>query len=243
MFIDYIYLPIYNLLAFFIDHIPGGDLGLAVIAITLAVRILFLPISLSAAKTQTVMQVIQPEMKELREKYKTDPQLQAKEMMALYKKHDLKPFSSMLLMFVQIPVIFGLYFVTKDAAHYGIDPSLLYSFIPAPEVITTMFLGLFSIAASSLTLAILAGISQFAYANYSIPLPKKKDAKDTSMQDEFGRAMALQMRYLFPFIIMSVAFASGAVALYLTTSNIFMFAQQLFIRKKYPKTSAATPAA
>jgi len=235
MFIDYIYLPLYNLLTFFIDVLPQGDLGFAVIAVTLAVRIVFLPVSFSAAKTQAVMQVIQPQLKELREKHKTDPQQQAKAMMALYKEHDLKPFSSMLLMILQIPIIFGLFFVTKDAALYGIDPNLLYSFIPFPEVVTTLFLGAFSVAGSSLTLAVLAGISQYAYAHYAVPVPKKKAAKDASMQDEFGRAMALQMRYLFPFIIMFVGFASGAVALYLIASNMFMFIQQLFIRKKYPK--------
>lgn len=239
MFIDFVYLPLYNLLTFFVDIIPGADLGLAVIAVTLFVRIVFLPVSLSAAKTQAVMQVIQPQLKEVREKHKKDPQLQAKEMMALYKEHDLKPFSSMLLMILQIPVIFGLFFVAKDAALYGIDPALLYSFVPFPEVITTLFLGAFSVATASLPLAVLAGITQYAYAKYSVPVPKKKSAKDSSMQDEFGRAMALQMHYLFPFIIMFVAFASGAVALYLIASNVFMFAQHMFVKRKFPKAEGS----
>lgn len=235
MFIDFVYIPLYNLLTFFIDSIPGGDLGLAVVAVTLFVRIIFLPVSLSAAKTQVVMQVIQPKLKEVREKYKKDPQQQAKEMMALYKEHNLKPFSSMLLMILQIPILFGLFFVTKDAALFGIDVSLLYSFIPAPETMTLFFLGAFSVASSSLPLAILAGVTQYAYAHYAVPVPKKKATQDASMQDEFGRAMALQMRYLFPFIIMFVAFASGAIALYLIASNIFMFGQHLFVSRKYPK--------
>jgi len=229
-FTTVIYLPIYNLLAFFVDTFPGGDLGLAVIAVTLTVRFLFLPISLSAAKTQQAMKEIQPKLTEVREKFKSDPQEQARQTFALYKENKVKPFSSMLLMFLQIPVLFGLFFVTKDAAHYQIDPSLLYSFIPAPEYLSGLFLGTFSVAGSSIVLAVLAGLSQFAYARYAMPVPAKKEGT-SSMQDEFGRAMALQMRYMFPVIIIFVAYASGAVALYLTASNIFMFAQNLFVQR------------
>lgn len=156
-------------------------------------------------------------------------------MMALYKEHDLKPFSSMLLMILQIPVLFGLFFVTKDAALFGIDPALLYSFVPAPESMSVLFLGLLTVAGPSLVLAAFAGITQYAYAHYAVPVPKKKSGGEGSMQEEFGRAMALQMRYLFPFIIMFVAFASGAIALYLIASNIFMFAQHMFVSRKYPK--------
>jgi YidC/Oxa1 family membrane protein insertase len=238
MFIDYIYIPIYNLLTFFVDVIPGGDLGLAVIAVTIAVRFIFLPISLSAAKTQEAMKEIQPELVEIKDKYKKDPQQQAKAMMALYKEKNVKPFSSMLLMFIQIPVLFGLFFVAKDVALYSIDPSLLYAFVPAPEVLSALFLGTFPVASPSLVLALFAGLTQYAYAHYSVPVPPKKPVSESSMQDEFGRAMALQMRFLFPFIITFVAFASGALALYLAAGNVFMFAQQIFVKRSLAKSKA-----
>jgi len=237
-FIDFIYLPIYNLLAFFVDVIPGGDLGIAVVAVTLAVRFLFLPISLSAARTQAAMKEIQPQLTEIRDKYKKDPQEQAKAMMALYREHKVKPFSSMMLMFLQIPVLFGLFFVTKDAAHDGIDPSLLYAFVPAPEALSAFFLGTFPVAGSSIALAILAGLTQYAYARYAVPLPAKKASSESSVQDEFGRAMALQMRYVFPFMILFVGYASGAIALYLAAGNIFMFGQTLFVERTKRKLSA-----
>jgi YidC/Oxa1 family membrane protein insertase len=238
MFIDFIYLPIYNLLAFFVDVIPGGDLGLAVVAVTIAVRFVFLPLSLSAAKTQEAMKEIQPQLAEIKDKYKKEPQEQAKAMMALYKEKNVKPFSSMLLMFIQIPVLFGLFFVAKDAALYSIDPSLLYPFIPAPETLSALFLGTFPVASPSLVLALFAGLTQYAYAHYSVPVPAKKPSAESSVQDEFGRAMALQMRFLFPFIITFVAFASGALALYLAAGNIFMFAQQVFVKRSLAKSRA-----
>lgn len=239
-FTSFIYLPIYNLLAFFVDVFPGGDLGLAVIAVTLSVRFLFLPLSLSAAKTQRAMKEIQPKLKEVREKYKTDPQEQARQTFALYKEHNMKPLSSMLLMFIQIPVLFGLFFVTKDAALHSIDPAHLYPFVPAPDVLSAFFLGTFPVAAPSLVLALFAGLTQFAYARNAIPLPPKKSAEDSSVGDEFGRAMALQMRYFFPFIITFVAYASGAVALYLAAGNIFMYAQNLVVQRGAKNAESTT---
>ncbi len=236
MFIEIIYKPIYNLLAFFADVVPGGDLGLAVIAVTLAVRLIFLPISLSAARTQAAMKEIQPKLTELKEKYKADPQEQAKQMFALYKEHKVRPFSSMLMMFLQIPVLFGLFYVTKDAAHYQIDPALLYPFIPAPEHLSVLFLGSFPVAASSLALAVLAGLAQFAYAYRAVPIPEKK-GQGASMQDEFGRAMAIQVRYMFPFLIGFFAYASGAVALYFVATNVFMLVQDFFVKKRLVKAA------
>lgn len=238
MFIEYIYLPIYNLLTFFVDVTPGGDLGIAVIAVTLAVRFVFLPISLSAARTQQAMKEIQPQLTEVREKYKKDPQEQARQMFALYKEHKVKPFSSMLMMLLQIPVLFGLFFVTKDVASFQIDPTLLYPFVPAPEVLSELFLGIFPVAASSLWLALLAGATQFAYAYRAVPIPEKK--KGGSMQEEFGRAMAIQVRYMFPFLIAFFAYASGAIALYFAATNIFMLVQDFAVRKVKPKPTTVT---
>jgi YidC/Oxa1 family membrane protein insertase len=237
MFIDYIYLPIYNLLTFFVDAIPGADLGLAVIAVTLAVRLIFLPVSLSAAKTQEAMKEIQPKLKEIREKHKTDPQVQARAMMALYKEHKVRPLSSLLLMLIQIPVLFGLFFVTKDVALDGIDPALLYSFIPAPETVAVFFLGFFSVATSSIVLAAFAGVTQYFYARLAVPVPPKKSSSEASMQDEFGRAMALQMRYMFPLLIAFVGLASGAVALYLAAGNLFMLGQHYFVKRSMAKAA------
>lgn len=237
-FIDFIYLPIYNLLAFFVDLFPGGDLGLAVIAVTLAVRFVFLPISLSAARTQAAMKEIQPQLAEIREKHKADPQEQARAMFALYKEHKVKPFSSMLMMLLQIPVLFGLFFVAQDVARYAIDPGLLYPFIPAPEAVNALFLGMFAVATPSLILALVAGATQFLYAYRAVPIPEKK-REGATMQDEFGRAMALQVRYMFPFLIAFFAYASGAIALYFAATNAFMIVQDLAVRKTKAKAAAA----
>jgi YidC/Oxa1 family membrane protein insertase len=161
LFHTLIYLPIHNLLVFFVDAIPGGDLGLAVIGATVVVKLVLLPLSLQAARTQRMMRAIEPELKELREKYKDDKEKQAKEMFALYKDRKIKPFASILMLFIQLPIIFGLYFVSQGAASTVLDPSLLYPFIPLPEDVNLLFLGIFSVTTMSITLAIVAGVAQF----------------------------------------------------------------------------------
>lgn len=245
LFHNVIYLPIHNLLVFLVDILPGGDLGFAVILVTLAIKFILMPLSLSAVKTQRLMRVIDPELKEIREKYKDDRETQAKEMLALYKKHGVKPFSSILLLIIQIPIVLGLYFVCQGASITALDPSLLYSFVSVPAVLSTNFLGLFSVTTSSIGLAFIAAITQYLYAIYAIPVPPKSEKEMPSMQEEFGRAMALQARFMFPVLIGLFSYTSGALALYFAASNLFMVAQELIARTffKHPQQpDGLTPA-
>ncbi|MGB4076522.1 MAG: YidC/Oxa1 family membrane protein insertase [Minisyncoccia bacterium] len=230
LFHTLVYLPIYNVLVFFVNVVPGGDLGLAVVGATLVVKFVLLPLSLSAAKTQREMKIIQPEMKALQEKYKDDKEAQARAMLALYKEHGVKPFSSILMLFIQLPVMFGLFFVAQHAAQ-TIQAEHLYSFVAMPSTISPLFLGIFSVASSSVILALLTAATQFAYAWYAVPIPEKTSSTgEASMGEEFGRSMALSMRTIFPLLIGVFAYTSGALALYITTGNIFMLAQEFFTR-------------
>ncbi len=233
LFHNIIYLPIYNLVVFLAEVLPGSDLGLAVIGATLVVKLVLVPVSLSAIKTQRAMRIMEPELKELRERLKDDKEAQAKAMLALYKKYGAKPFSSILMLFIQIPIVLGLYFVCLHIAK-GIDPTLLYAFIPAPEHVSPLFFGIFSVAGPSIMLAVVAGLTQLAQAFYAIPVPVKSTNPNPPMQEEFGRAMALQARYVFPVLIGLFAYTSGAIALYFAASNLFMLAQEFFVRKLMP---------
>lgn len=230
LFRELVYIPIYNLLVFLIDVIPGADLGVAVIAVTLLIKFILMPLSLVAVRTQKAMRVLEPHLKEVREKHKDDKETQARELFALYKKHNVKPFASMLLLFIQIPIVLGLYLVCREVATNPLYTDLLYSFIHAPAHVTTLFLGFFGVAHSSFALALLAGLTQFAYARYAIPVPPKSDSTTPSMQEEFGRMMAVQARYMFPLLIALFSYTSGALALYFAASNIFMILQEFVAR-------------
>lgn len=227
--------PIYNGLIFFIDVLPHGDVGLSIIAITILVKTLLLPLSIKAAKTQVVMREIEPKLKELKEKIE-DRQEQARAMMAIYKEAGINPFASIVLMFLQIPILIALYLSVSSGGGVplpGINTALLYSFIPTPETISMLFLGLQDITARSLPLALLAGFAQFYYGHLSIPKPAPRDPNAVpSFREDFGRNMQMQMRYLLPVFIFFFAYTiSAAIALYLSVSAIFSVLQELVVRR------------
>lgn len=235
-FHEYLYIPIYNLLIWLVGVIPGADIGLAVIMVTIIVKLVTLPLSISALKTQAAMRKIEPRLKELRETYKDNKETQAREMFALYKEHNIKPFSSIFAMLIQIPVLITLYFVFAHESMMAANTELLYSFVPDPGAFSALFLGFFVIAGNNIILAVLAGVTQYFQAAYAIPVPKKTldVSKAPTAQDmgaEFGRAMAIQARYVLPIVIGAVAFTSGAIALYFITSNLIGIAQEYYIRK------------
>ncbi len=92
--------------------------GLAIILLTLLVRILVLPLSIKATRSQREMQLIQPELKKLREKHKGNRQKMNEEMMKLYQEHGINPFGGCLPLLLQMPVLFGLFYVIRTPLAY-----------------------------------------------------------------------------------------------------------------------------
>lgn len=235
-FSTFIYDPLYNGLVFFISIVPGGDVGLAVILLTIFVKFILFPLSLKAVRTQMVMREIEEPLKELQEKYKEDKQKQAQEIMALYREKGINPFSSILLLFIQIPIIFGLYWVFFKGGLPEIDTELLYSFVQAPSLINMMFLGIIDMGGRDVILALLAGITQYIQAKYSLPEIKPRDEKTASFKDDLARSFQVQIRYVLPVIVFVISYTiSAAIALYWTTSNIFSILQEWYVRKNIRK--------
>ncbi len=227
--------PIYNGLIFFIDTVPYGDVGLAVIAITIVVKALLFPLSIKAAKTQKAMKQIEPKIKEIKETI-TDSQEKARATMALYKDSGINPFASILVMFIQIPFLFALYLSVYKCGGVplpGINTGLLYPFISNPEVITMLFVGSIDITQKSLLLAVLAGVFQFIQGYLAFPpLPPKKEGEIPSIKDEFARSLQVQMKFVLPFVIGFLAYSlSAIIALCFLVSSIAAVIQWLLIRK------------
>ena len=228
--------PIYNGLIFFIDVIPGGDVGLAIIAIVIVVKTILLPLSIKAAKTQKIMREIEPKLRELKEKFKDNREEQARAMMAIYKEAGMNPFASIFLLFLQIPILIALYYSVYSGggvALPAVNTELLYSFIAAPGAVSMNFLGHFDIAAKSMVLAFLAGLTQFFQIKLAMPvLPPRDPNAAPDFKEDFMRNMQLQMRYVMPVIIVFVAyFISAAIALYFVVSNIVAILQEFYVRK------------
>lgn len=227
------YTPLYNGLVFLVDVLPGVEAGIAVVLFTIIVKFILFPLSKKAVITQLRVKKIDPQVKELREQYKDDKQQQAQKLMELYKNEGINPFSGILLVLIQIPIVFSLYFIFRNSGFPAIDTSLLYSFIPVPNEISPTLLGLINITQKSFFLALTAGVSSFLQIRYSIPKIEKKSIEDRTFKDDLAHSMNVQMRYGMPTIILITAyFVGGAVALYWTTSNLFTLGQELYLRRR-----------
>lgn len=227
--------PIYNSLVFFIDVVPGGDVGFAIICTVILVKTVILPISLKAARTQLAMREIEPKLTEIKEKYKNEREIQAVKTMELFREANVNPFLSILLLFIQIPIVIALYFAVYKGGGVAlpeINTILLYSFIPTPETVNMIFLGFMDITMKSLPLAVLAGATQFIHTHLSLPPQKPRDPNaEPNFKDDFARSMHIQMKYVMPILITVVAYTiSAAIALYFTISNLMAIAQEYIVR-------------
>lgn len=231
------YDPIYNSLVALVALIPGSDVGIAVILVTIVIRLILLPFSISAARTQRAMKVLEPKIKELKEKHKGNKEKEALDTLALYKEARVNPFASILTVFIQIPVLLALYFVFYYEPFPAINAARLYAFTPVPDMASLEFLGLISVAGKSMILAFLAGITQFYQAHLALSgTMKPSDTK--SMQNDFQKVMGMQLKYVFPFIIGAISYStSGAIALYFITTNLAGAFQELYVRRALEKES------
>jgi len=226
-----LYKPLLNILALLVSFVPCGDLGVAVIILTILVKLILLPFSQKSIKNQAKMKLLEPELNKIKASGASKEE-QAKQTMELYKKHKTNPFSGCLLVLIQLPIIFALYYVFLKGIKF--DSNSLYSFVSVPQNVSMNFLGFWDISGKSLILAILAGLSQFFQAYYMPKSPTSSDSKkDNSLQASFAKSMNMQMKYVFPFVVAFIAYSvSGAIALYWVVSNIFTIGQQIYVNKK-----------
>lgn len=227
--------PVYNTLIFFVDVLPGEDVGLAIICAVIFIKVVILPLSIKVTKMQAIMRELDPKIKELK-KTVPDKQEQARAMMDLYKEANINPFASVFLLLIQFPIIIALYLAVISGGGIAlpeVNTALLYSFIPTPESPSMFLLGVFDITLKSVPLALLAGATQFLHTHLSMPaLEPKKEGAEPSMKDDFARSMQMQMRYVMPIIIVVVAYTlSAAIAIYFAVSNLMAIAQEFMVRR------------
>jgi YidC/Oxa1 family membrane protein insertase len=212
------------------NKIPGHDLGIAIIILTVLIRILLYPLFQKGIKSQKEMAILQPKIKEVQNKYKNDKEKQARAVMELYKEHKVNPMSGCLPFLIQLPILFAFFKVLIT----GLDASklsLLYSFVENPAALNTFFVGIVDLAKPNIVLAVLAGLSQFVQG--------KTMASPAAVQsggNDFASAMNKQMLYLMPVIIVFAALRMPAgLPLYWTTLNVFGIIQQYFTNEKKNK--------
>jgi YidC/Oxa1 family membrane protein insertase len=220
------YRPILNLLIFFYQTIAFHDLGLAIILSTLIIRLILYPFFHTGAKQQMLMQRIQPKIKEIQEKHKDDRDQQGKALMDLYKEHGVNPFSGMLLLIIQIPILLTFYYAIRS----GIGTAQitgLYSFIHAPQSINLIFLGFINLGKPNFILILAAALGQYLQARLAIY--RNPAIGGTPSQAE---QIARQMTFIGPIVTILVFYNfPAALGLYWFVSAIFSSVQQYFVNK------------
>lgn len=217
-----IYVPFVNILVALIVFLPGHSAALAIIVFTLALRFVLLIPSRKALESQKKMTALQPEINEVREKYKSDQQEQARALMALYEKNEISPFGSCLPLLIQLPVLIVLYRILQTG--FTADTlSVLYSFVPHPDIINNNFFGIdLSHPDTTYILPVLAAGLQFIQTLAAMAVSKKNKQKMP------GQNMIL----IFPLMTLLIAnqISAGAV-LYWVTTTIFGIFQQVAVNR------------
>lgn len=194
-------------------HDTGGlSWGMAIIALTVLVRLLLVPLTYKQITSMIHMQQFQPQIKELNEKYKDDPQRKQQELMKFFKQHKINPLASCLPILFQMPFFISVFYALQDkvlqADMRATDPSFLF----IPDLVAK------PAGAELVILLVLYIGSQIGSTLVSL----------TPTTDDTQRKIMLALPFLFvPFII---NFPAGLI-LYWITTNTWTFGQAMFVRK------------
>ncbi len=196
--------------------------GVAIILLTIIIKLIFWPLGTKSYKSMNKMKKVQPLMMELREKYKNDKQKMNQEVMALYKTYKVNPASGCLPMLVQMPIFFALYKMLYQAIELRHAPFVGWiKDLSAPD---RLFHFDFSIPMMD--------------APYGIPVLTLLMGASFLVQQKMtptaGDPMQARMMMLMP-VIMTVLFINfpAGLVLYMFVNNIISMGQQYYIQKKY----------
>jgi len=251
MFYSLLYQPLLNGLIFFYKIF--GNLGWAIIVLTILIRFLLIPLTLPSLKAASKLKEIVPELERLKKKYAGDKQKFTQAQLEIYKKYKINPAAGCLPQIIQLIILIALYQVFAKVLQPDGDiiaklNEVLYPFLrlPPEAVINTRFFYLdlarpdvFRFSGFTLPLPgfflLTAALVQFLSSKMMKPAVKvaQKEAKKTpSTQDDLAATMQTQMLYLFPLmtILIGFSFPSGLV-LYWLVFSIFTVIQQHFVNK------------
>jgi YidC/Oxa1 family membrane protein insertase len=226
MFTTIVIQPLFNAIIYTVNFLPGHQLWIAMVVVTLIFKIILIPLFKKQVRDQIVLQYLAPKLKALQEKYKDKRDVLAKETLALYAKYKVNVLMSILILFIQLPFLIGLYQIFYyDLTSYQ---NLLYAGVNFPEIINKSFFG-FDLGQKSIILAVLAAISQYILGAYMF---KKKTKEEEAQETEMIKAMNMQMKYFLPVMIGFISYITPSViSLYLIVTNIFGIVQEVIIKK------------
>ncbi|MFE7134197.1 membrane protein insertase YidC [Streptomyces sp. NPDC057638] len=225
----------------------GWAWGLSIVSLVILIRICLIPLFVKQIKSMRNMQALQPKMKAIQERYKSDKQRQSEEMMKLYKETGTNPLSSCLPILAQSPFFFALYYVLSNIASGKtvgvIDEPLLDSarqahifgaplaakFMDSPDKVAALGATLTDVRIVTAIMIILMSASQFYTQRQLMQKNVDLTVKTPYMQQQ------KMLMYIFPviFAVMGVNFPVGVLVYWLTT-NVWTLGQQMYVINQNP---------
>ncbi|MDD5705742.1 MAG: YidC/Oxa1 family insertase periplasmic-domain containing protein [Kiritimatiellae bacterium] len=210
-------------LNYFHDLIP--DYGVAIILLTLVVRVIFWPLTHKSTESMKRMQALQPMLKEINEKFKDDPQKKSQETWRIYREHKVNPMSSCLPMMIQIPVFIALFTVLRSAVELRYAPFLWIKDLSEPE---NLLLGQLPFVPALNILPFLMAATMVLQTKLT---PAMGDPAQQKMMMWVMPIMMLVMFYGMP----------SALVLYWTVSQVLAIVQLAWQRRRQAAPDGGTP--
>jgi YidC/Oxa1 family membrane protein insertase len=224
------YQPILNLLVWLYNVIPGHDIGIAIVLLTIIIRVLLFPLSKKSIESQKALQDMQPKIEEIKKQFPGKEE-QGKAMIKLYQENKINPLSSCLPLLIQLPFLIAVYQVFMAGLKSN-SLNLVYPFISRPESISVISMGFLNLSKPNWVLAVLAGLAQFWQAK--MMMTKKPPAavagQKGALDESMTAMMNKQMLYFMPAFTVFIGISlPGGLTLYWFVVTLLTALQQLFI--------------
>ncbi len=234
-----LYQPLFNALVALYQTVAFGDLGVAIIILTVIIRAVLYPLFYKQMRQQTVMTRIQPDVERIQRDHKGNRQRQGEELMALYKTHRINPFSSFLLILIQLPIFIALFKLMREGIA-ALPPELFYPFIAPLAAFDTSFLGLINLHEPNILIVTLAALLQYLQGRAAMGARAQPASGE---QTSPAARMTRQMVYIGPVLIFVFFYnLPAALGLYLVASTVFSIGQQFLINRSLRSSHGPVPA-
>lgn len=242
IFNELLYRPLFNSLVFLYQTVSFYDFGVAIIILTILIRLLLYPLAQKSIRSQKEMAGVQSDIKKIQEQFKNNKEEQTKRIMALYKEKKINPFSGCLPLLIQLPLLIALYRVFLAGFKDQNLQNLLYGFMPNPGTINHIFLGLVDISKNhNLLLALITGVLQFYQSKMMMAKQKNNNPPVKQSAPDFATTLSYQMTYMMPIMTAYFAYSFPAgLALYWIVTTAFSIGQQWMVFKKSDVSSIKT---
>ena len=232
-FISNLIIQIIQTIYHFLESIGYPSYGLAIVLMTIIIKIVLFPLTKKQIESTRAMMKIQPKMDEIRKKYKNDPTRLNQELAKLYKENNMNPLAGCLPLLIQMPILFGMYYSIRGLKDHH---EVLGSFLWVPEISKStneIIEGLSFTDPQYLLAFVLPIVSAFTtYIQAKQTMPKK-NPNDKQQDGVMGMMQGQMMTYFMPLLIgvWSITFPS-ALVIYWITMNIMQIAQQAYVNKQ-----------